>query len=125
MRTLLMIAALLAGPSAAAEPGQPVEVQLANFKFAPETIVLDHGKAYVLRLRNIAGGGHDFTAREFFAAAGVDQADRGWIKDGEIEVPAGETREIRLIAPAAGRYRLKCSHAFHKTLGMSGTILVR
>jgi plastocyanin len=41
-------------------------------------------------------------------------------------VHPGMTHEIRLTAPAtAGRYKVKCTHRFHKLLGMGGTIIVR
>jgi uncharacterized cupredoxin-like copper-binding protein len=116
--------ALVLSPAPAQAPAT-VEVQLANFKFTPNTIVLDHGRPYMLRLVNVASGGHDFTASEFFAAAAVAPGDRRWVQEGEVEVPAGQAREIHLTAPAAGRYKLKCSHSFHKMFGMSGTILVR
>ena len=116
---------LLAGSSAVGQSAPVVAVQLANFKFTPGTIQLDHGRPYVLRLANVSGGGHDFTAKEFFAAAAVAAADRRWVQEGEVEVPSGEVREIHLTAPAAGRYKLKCSHSFHKMFGMSGTIVVR
>jgi uncharacterized cupredoxin-like copper-binding protein len=102
-----------------------VQIQMANFKFAPNTIVLDHGRPYVLRLVNVASGGHDFTAKEFFAVAQVTPGDRRWVQEGEVEVPAGQVREIQLTAPAAGTYKVKCSHTFHKMFGMSGTIVVR
>ena len=115
----------LAGPAAVAQQAPVVAVQLSNFKFAPSTIVLDHGRPYVLRLANVSGGGHDFTAPTFFAAANVAPGDRRYIAEGEVEVPPGQTRDIHLTAPAAGRYKLKCSHSFHKMFGMSGTILVR
>ena len=113
-----------------AQPATPqapatVNVQLSNYKFSPRTIVMDRGRSYALRLRNASGGGHDFTARDFFAAAAVAPDDRRWISDGEVEVPPGQLREIRLTAPAAGRYKVKCTHTFHKMLGMSGTIVVR
>jgi uncharacterized cupredoxin-like copper-binding protein len=102
-----------------------VQVQLANFSFSPKTIILDHGRPYVLRLANVADGGHDFTAKEFFAAASVAPEDRRWIQEGKVEVPAGQVRDIHLTAPAAGSYKLKCSHSFHKMFGMSGEIVVR
>jgi uncharacterized cupredoxin-like copper-binding protein len=114
-----------------AQPSAPpasaiVEVQLANYKFTPEVIVLARGQSYVLRLRNVAGGGHDFTAPAFFAASTVDPADQLWITEGQVEVPAGLIRDIRLAAPAgAGRYKVKCTHAFHAMFGMSGTIVVQ
>ena len=114
-----------AQPPASQVPAM-IEVQLANYKFAPETIILARGRSYVLRLRNVAGGGHDFTAQKFFAAARVDPADLQWITEGQVEVPPGLTRDIRLTAPAAaGRYKVKCTHAFHGILGMSGTIVVQ
>jgi uncharacterized cupredoxin-like copper-binding protein len=116
---------LLAGSAAMGQTAPVVAVQLSNFKFTPNTIVLDHGRPYVLRLANIASGGHDFTASEFFAAATVAPADRRFVQEGEIEVPSGQVREIHLTAPAAGTYKIKCSHSFHKMFGMSGRIIVR
>lgn len=116
---------VLASSPAPAESPTTVEVQLANFKFTPNSIVLEHGRPYVLRLVNISSGSHDFTANEFFAAAAVAPTDRRWIQEGEIEVPSGQVREIRLTAPAAGTYKLKCTHSFHKLFGMSGRIIVR
>lgn len=123
---------LLAVPIAVlgAQPATPqapaiVNVQLSNFKFTPGTIVLDRGRNYVLRLYNASSGGHDFAARAFFAASSIAPSDRRWVTDGEVEVPPGQVREIRLTAPASGSYKLKCTHTFHKTLGMSGRIIVR
>lgn len=117
---------LLAGSSAVGQPASTIVVQLSNFKFTPSTIVLDHGRPYVLRLVNAASGGHDFTAPAFFAASRIAPEDRGMVMEGEVEVHAGMTHDIHLTAPAApGRYKLKCSHSFHKLFGMSGTIIVR
>ncbi len=115
----------LAASAAVAQTPALIQVQLANFSFTPKSIALNHGQAYVLRLANVADGGHDFTAKEFFAAAEVAPSDRSLIQEGVVEVPAGQVREIHLTAPAAGSYKLKCSHSFHKTFGMSGTIIVR
>jgi uncharacterized cupredoxin-like copper-binding protein len=116
---------LIAGSSAMGQSAPVVAVQLSNFKFTPNTIVLDHGRPYVLRLVNVASGGHDFTASQFFAVATVAPADRRFIQEGEVEVPPGQVREIHLTAPATGTYKLKCSHSFHKMFGMSGEIIVR
>ena len=102
-----------------------INVQLANYNFTPKTIVLDHGRSYVLRLANVSDGGHDFTASDFFAASNVAAEDRRLVAEGEVEVPSGQVREIHLTAPAAGSYNLKCSHSFHKMFGMSGKIIVR
>jgi len=129
MRTATMLALpliLIGAAPAVSQEVAVVDVQLANFSFTPKTIVFDHGKNYVLRLANAADGGHDFTAPEFFAASAIAVADRPMVTEGEVEVPPGKVREIHLTAPrAAGKYRLKCSHSFHKLFGMSGSIIVR
>jgi uncharacterized cupredoxin-like copper-binding protein len=128
--SILAAAFVLAAPVAAPGAQQPdwnraplVEVALANFKFTPRTIRLRAGQPVRLHLVNRSGGGHDFTAREFFAAASVRPQDRGAIIDGSVEVRGRQGREIALV-PRAGRYKLKCTHTLHKTLGMSGVILV-
>ena len=117
--------ALLVGSPVLAQPAPTIAVQMSNFKFAPDTVVLDHGRSYVLHLTNVSGGGHDFTAPAFFAAANVAPADRRYIVDGLVEVPSGKAIDIHLTAPAAGRYKLKCTHSLHKMFGMSGAIVVR
>jgi len=122
--TALSLLFLASSPTPAQAPAT-VQVQLASFKFTPNTIVLDHGRPYVLRLVNVSGDGHDFTSPAFFAAAAIAPNDRHWIQAGEVEVPPGQVREIRLTAPAAGTYKLKCTHSFHKMFGMSGKIIVR
>jgi plastocyanin len=117
--------ALAASPASPAPPAETrLAVTLANFDFSPSTISLVHGQAYALELINTAGGGHNFVAPKFFAAAQVSASDRARIVKGGVEVPGGERVTIHLVAPAAGRYPLKCSHLFHSTFGMKGTIVV-
>jgi uncharacterized cupredoxin-like copper-binding protein len=115
----------LAASSASAQSAATVPVQLSNFKFTPNAIVLEHGQPYVLRLMNAATGGHSFSAGAFFAAASVAAADQPMIAKGGVEVPAGQVREIHLVAPAPGQYALKCTHFLHSSFGMNGTIVVR
>lgn len=121
----LAFAVVAIAPPAAAQAPAAINVQLSNYKFTPKTIVLDHGRNYVLRLTNAAGGGHDFTAPEFFAAARIAAEDRRMVTEGEVEVHPGMTHEIHLTAPAAaGTYKVKCTHTLHKFFGMSGKIVV-
>lgn len=115
----------VATSSAGAQAPAIVEVHLSNFKFTPREIVLDQGRPYVLRLVNDSGGGHDFAAPAFFARANVALPDRALVRGGEVEVPGGQVRQVRLTSPPAGRYKLKCTHSFHKMFGMSGSIVVR
>jgi len=100
-----------------------VEVRLSNFDYAPETIHLRAGQPVVLHLVNVAGGGHNFSAPQFFAAANVRAQDRAAIHGGAVEVASHASLDVALV-PAAGRYKLKCTHTFHKMFGMSGDIVV-
>jgi uncharacterized cupredoxin-like copper-binding protein len=123
LRTLLL-AALIA--SAAPATGQPVTaaVDLTNYKFTPAQIELKANLPTILQLRNDSSGGHSFSAPAFFAAAHVDPASASLVRNGGIEVPAHATVQVTLT-PTAGQYPLKCSHPFHSTFGMNGTIIVR
>jgi plastocyanin len=123
---LALIAAAVAAAPAAAQDwthAQRLEVRMANFSYTPKTIHLKAGQPVVLHLVNTASGGHDFTAPGFFAAAQVRPQDRGLIEEGSVEFRGHETHDVALV-PKAGRYPLKCSHAFHKTFGMTGEIVV-
>ena len=101
-----------------------VQVTMTNFSFAPATLQLQAGIPTVLRLRNDSGGGHNFTAPAFFAAAQVAPASVGLIQNGHVEVKSHSSVDIALV-PAAGQFPLKCTHAFHSSFGMKGNITVR
>ena len=127
MRLPLSLSLLLILPASAAanQPAavQPriVEVRLSSFDYTPRTIRLRAGQPVVLRLVNTGGGGHNFAAPQFFAAARLIEA--GALRNGKVEVPSRQTREVRLV-PARGRYRLRCTHTLHSALGMRGEIVV-
>ncbi len=110
---------LFTAPGSALPPGQIIEVW--SFGFAPKPIRLVAGRPVILTFVNRSTGGHDFTARTFFANS---QITSGTAPNGEVELRAHETKSISLI-PRAGTYPAHCSHFFHEQLGMSGTILVR
>ena len=123
-RSAFALATLLLSAPAPAQPfawdgAQRVQVILSSFKYKPRTLHLRAGQPVVLRLVNTSGGGHDFTAREFFAAATLATPVPG----GKVELGSGQSREVALV-PKAGRYKVKCTHTFHQTLGMSGEIVV-
>jgi uncharacterized cupredoxin-like copper-binding protein len=118
----ICLAILLACPAAAfAQPqARTVEVRLSNFDFAPRQIHLRAGEAIVLHLVNDAGGGHNFAAPEFFAAA---RGVAGPVANGRVELAGHGSADIRLT-PAAGHYRLRCTHTLHSSFGMTGEIVV-
>ena len=126
MRLPLLLSFLIGLPvTAAAQTPTVVDVHLSNYRFDPRPIQLQRGHPYVLRLINDSGGGHNFAAPAFFAAAGIAAADRAWLKNGKVEVPSRQIRQIRLTAPGPGTYRLKCTHFMHGAFGMKGSIVVR
>ena len=123
MRAVFLTALLLLPlPALAQDSPAPrtVEVRLSSFAFAPQRLSLPAGRPVILHLVNAAGGGHNFSAPQFFAAAsGVS----GPVRDGAVEVPGHQSVDIRLT-PARGTYRLRCTHTMHTAFGMRGTISV-
>jgi len=127
MRGTLAIALLLASPLAAsAQPAEDaVTVQLSSFKFTPKTLTLRQGHRYRLHLVNVASGGHDFVAKEFFAASTIAPEDSGKIHDGRIDLAGEEAVDVTLTPDRAGTYKVHCSHFMHSTFGMTGEIVVQ
>jgi plastocyanin len=128
-RTVLAFALLALAAPAAAQP-QPdwsraasAEVTLSSFAFSPETLTLRAGVPVRLTIRD-AKGGHNFAAPAFFAAARIAPEDRAKLSRGKVELRGGEAVTIRLV-PAAGTYKLTCTHFMHTTFGMKGRIVVQ
>lgn len=116
----ILLALLIALPTAAAAQPRTVGVRLSSFDFTPSTINLRAGEPVVLHLVNSGGGGHNFAAPQFFAAA---RAVSGPVRDGKVEVAGHQSVDITLI-PARGSYRLRCTHTLHTSFGMTGQIVV-
>jgi plastocyanin len=102
--------------------GMPiVAIEMHSYSYNPSPIHLTAGQPVMLQFVNRSGKGHDFTAREFFAASRILS---GRVEDGEVEVAPGRAKALKLI-PAAGTYKVHCGHPFHAILGMKSTIIVR
>ena len=130
MRRSILFSALLAAfasgaATAQGTPPQVLTVEMSNFKFTPATLTLMHGRPYVLHFVNSASGGHDFVAKEFFAASTIAPEDRAKVKNGEVELSGGESADIHLVANTAGTYKSHCSHFMHSSFGMTGTVVVQ
>ena len=109
---------LFAIPTSAQTGGQTIDV--VSFSFAPKPIRLAAGKPVTLTFVNRSGSGHDFTAKEFFAASTITA---GAAPNGEIELASHETKRVTLI-PKAGTYKAHCSHFLHPSFGMVDDIIV-
>ncbi len=132
MRNVLIIAgialSLCGSGSAATRPQavgrfQRIDVTLTDFTFAPQNLRLRSGQAYQLRFVNRGSDGHNFSAPEFFTSAQVNPADKGAVSGGKVELGKGQSRTVRLI-PAAGNYRVTCTHFLHTSFGMTGSVVV-
>jgi len=124
LRVILLSAiTAMAVSSAAAQPAAaPVQtIQVFSFGYSPKPIQLAADRTVTLSFVNQANDGHDFTAREFFAAAKIVS---GAAPKGEVELKGHETKTVTLV-PRAGTYNAHCSHFMHSTMGMHTQIVVR
>ena len=113
---------LCAGAADSQPVAAPVQsIALYSYGYNPNPIVLTAGKAVTLNFVNRSGGGHDFTAKNFFRSARIISGNVG---QGEVELGGGRSASVTLV-PAKGRYKVHCGHPFHKMLGMTGDIVVR
>lgn len=130
-RSVAVFATLLTWQALAGRlPAQPVSaevvaVELSNFKFAPSEVTFRTGRSYRLHLVNAAGGGHDFSAPEFFAASTIAPSDQGKVVDGKVKLSGHQTVDIELKPRTAGVYKLTCTHFMHSGMGMKGLLTVR
>ena len=117
-----------AQPAAAApvdwSKAETVEIDLKNFAFSPASLHLKQGTAYRLHFVNQSSGGHDFTAKDFFAGATMDPATAGVVSNGTIKLSGNQSADVDLVAPQTGHFEAHCSHLMHATLGMTGEVVV-
>jgi uncharacterized cupredoxin-like copper-binding protein len=87
---------------------------------------LKAGETYRIHFVNNSGKGHDFSAREFFAASTMPPEDKAKLEDGdEVELDGGQSMDITLTPKHAGTFPVTCTHFMHAMLGMTGTIVVQ
>jgi plastocyanin len=101
-----------------------LDIAMSNYAFTPAKLDLASGSDYELRFTNTSGSGHDFTAPEFFSAVTIAPEDRAKVSDGEVEVDAGQTVDVRVTANKPGTYKFRCGHFLHTTFGMTGTAVI-
>jgi plastocyanin len=127
--SVIALVAFSTSPSGAQRPATPVNdgetitVRLSNFAFAPDHLQLKAGVPVRLRLVNESGGGHNFSAPAFFAAASFPSGSSA-PPDGEVAVGSHQTVEITVVPRTPGAYRLECTHFLHSIFGMHGTVEV-
>ena len=109
----LILAVALPLPLGAASPAPThLTIALSNFRFDPAPIRLKRGQPYVLHLVNRSGRKHNFVAPVLLRRGAAPVAR-------QVEVPAGGSANVAIVAPAAGRYKVKCTHFTHAMRGMT------
>jgi len=95
-------------------PGEvEVAVEASSFEFKPNLIHARAGEALVLKVTNVAGMTHNLTVLD---PQGKSLAN--------VDLPAGQTTEIRLPPLTAGTYPFYCDKPLHPSFGMKGEIKV-
>jgi plastocyanin len=77
---------------------RPLTIELSSFKFTPATLQLQRGTTYRIHFVNVSSGGHNFVAREFFAASTIAATDQGKVHDAK-SIWRAEWRPILCWSP--------------------------
>jgi len=123
--------AFAVGLPAAAQPApdwssaQTIEIDMRNFAFSPASLTLKQGVAYRLHFVNQASGGHDYSAKDFFAAATIDPEDQAVVTAGKVSLKGNQSADVRLVATQVGHFDVICTHLMHATMGMRGEVVVQ
>jgi plastocyanin len=100
-----------------------IDVRVSSFRFNPAEIQLHHGHRYVRHFTNESAGSH---VRGQAILSGGDDGfrDPGLLSNGSVELRGRKDATLVVVAPAPGEYEFHCSHFLHRSLGMSGKIVV-
>jgi plastocyanin len=102
-----------------AEVTRVIAIEMGDYRFQPDTIELRAGEPVRLELTNTDGvTPHNFTLRD--AAGRLDL---------DIDIAAGSTHTVELLAPVSGTYTFYCNKKLpfmksHRDRGMQGSLLV-
>jgi uncharacterized cupredoxin-like copper-binding protein len=116
---------------AAADWSSPetITVTMANFEFTPSELTLRRDRPTRLVFVNPTTKDHTVVADAFFREVATHKivgssgaAAAPWLS--KMVVPAGQTKELWLVAARYGAYRFECDVTGHSAFGMSGLINV-
>jgi plastocyanin len=122
----LLLLAVAPGQAAAIDwaHARALTIEMVDYRFVPDRLVLQHGVAYRLRFINRSRlEWHEFTAPKFLKLVVVGNPTALNAKGSELSVPPGRVRKLYLVPRAPGEYRFWCSD--HDWAGMEGTITVK
>lgn len=117
--TFVVLLCLVCRAVQSADAARIITIEVGDYRFQPDTIELHAGEPVQLEFTNTDGmTPHNFTLK---AAAGEPDLD--------IDIAAGETKIVDLIAPAEGIYMFYCDKKLpfmksHRDRGMEGAFVV-
>ena len=108
---------------------ETIRVELGEFSFKPDNLVLEAGLPYKIELVNTGAVKHEFTAGDFFKSvawrkAQSPESEVKAVYFTEIEVFAGKEVDLYFVPVTPGTYELLCELEGHLEAGMHGTITV-
>ncbi len=112
---LVMIALLSAcgGSSGGTAPAGSTQVTMTEFKFAPSTMTVAHGKV-IFWLINSGNVAHDMAIRD---------SSNNRVATSDL-ISAGDSKEFDVNDIPAGTYTIFCTQQGHEASGMKGTLTV-
>lgn len=111
------------------DAAQPVQIELSEFSFEPETLRFRKDQPYALALTNTGSIAHRFVARGFFRAIAVrgivyEDAEAGYPTIEAVSLDPQETKTLYFVPVIRGDYYLSCDRPLHATLGMVGRLSI-
>ena len=119
------LAVIASTGGALAQTATPITVVLTDYAFTPSALNLKEGTAYRLHFVNSGSKDHNFNAPEFFAASQIAPQDSTSVKEGGVELGAGQSVDVAVTPGHVGSYAVVCTHFMHKMMGMRGEITVQ
>ena len=113
---LAMVALLSAcggGGSGSNQPAGSTQVTLSEYKFAPSSLTVTHGKV-IFWLVNSGNIAHDMAIRD---------SSNKTIATSDV-ISAGDSKEFDVTDIAAGNYTIFCTQPGHEAANMKGTLTV-
>lgn len=121
----LAVAALVAFPVMAAPDWshpEVINVVVMEYIFAPSRLIFRTGVAYRLHIENQGEELHKFAAPDFFHAVEIHTPAVLNAERSEIDVPAGELRDLLFVAGQPGSFELRSPD--YDWDGMTGDIVI-
>lgn len=121
---ILAIMTITACTPASATPSSTLNVELSEFKFTPNTLVIFAGQETTLHLNNNGAVKHDLIILKQGTEAHIPFHAEDYKNDIllQVELDPGKSDTITFLFPEEGKYKVVCSIPGHMEAGMSADL---